>query len=251
MFYKLRFTLMIDLTIGILLTDHVLDDLQIVHGDQNDFYDKIFSEADPNVNLKIYDVTADEYPKEIDECDGYLITGSKLSVYDNVRWIRDLENFVCLLHSKKKFLLGVCFGHQLIAKALGGEVKKAKVGWVLGLQEYTFHNHFPWLENPNKDIKLIHSHQDQVTNLPEGTTLVASNNSVPNAMYFIDDHIMSIQGHPEFTNEYAYDVVCKRRDILGEELFQSAEQSLLNEQSNYIEVTNWCLDFFRYQFKSQ
>ena len=240
-----------DLTIGILLTDHVLDDLQIAHGDQNDFYDKIFSEADPNVNLKIYDVTVDEYPREIDECDGYLITGSKLSVYDNVRWIRDLENFVCLLHSKKKFLLGVCFGHQLIAKALGGEVKKAQVGWVLGLQEYTFHNHFPWLENPNKDIKLIHSHQDQVTNLPEGTTLVASNNSVPNAMYFIDDHIMSIQGHPEFTNEYAYDVVCKRRDILGEELFQSAEQSLLNEQSNYIEVTNWCLDFFRYQFKSQ
>ena len=251
MFYKLRFTLMIDLTIGILLTDHVLDDLQIVHGDQNDFYDKIFSEADPNVNLKIYDVTVDEYPREIDECDGYLITGSKLSVYDNVRWIRDLENFVCLLHSKKKFLLGVCFGHQLIAKALGGEVKKAQVGWVLGLQEYTFHNHFPWLENPNKDIKLIHSHQDQVTNLPEGTTLVASNNSVPNAMYFIGDHIMSIQGHPEFTNEYAYDVVCKRRDILGEELFQSAEQSLLNEQSNCIEVTNWCLDFFRYQFKSQ
>ena len=112
MFYKLRFTLMIDLTIGILLTDHVLDDLQIEHGDQNDFYNKIFSEADPSVNLKIYDVTADEYPKEIDECDGYLITGSKLSVYDNVRWIRDLENFVCLLHSKKKFLLGVCFGHR-------------------------------------------------------------------------------------------------------------------------------------------
>ena len=98
---------------------------------------------------------------------------------------------------------------------------------------------------------MIHSHHDQVTNLAEGTTLVASNISVPNAMYFIGDHIMSIQGHPEFTNEYAYDVVCKRRDILGEELFQSAEQSLLNEQSNYIEVTNWCLDFFRYQFKSQ
>ena len=74
-----------DLTIGILLTDHVLDDLQIAHGDQNDFYDKIFSEADSNVNLKIYDVTVDEYPREIDECDGYLITGSKLSVYDNVR----------------------------------------------------------------------------------------------------------------------------------------------------------------------
>ena len=55
---------------------------------------------------------------------------------------------------RRNLLLGVCFGHQLIAKALGGVVKKAEVGWVLGLQEYTFHNHFPWLENPNKDIKL-------------------------------------------------------------------------------------------------
>ena len=114
-----------------------------------------------------------------------------------------------------------------------------------------FHNNFPWIESLNENVKLIHSHQDQVIQLPEGTTLVASNDSVPNAMYFIGDHIMSIQGHPEFTNEYAYDVVCKRKDILGEERFQLAEESLLNEQSNYLEVTNWCVNFFRYQFKSQ
>ena len=251
MFYKLRFTAMNELTIGILLTDHVLEDLQVKHGDQNDFYDKIFSEAGPYIKLKIYDVTANEYPQEIEECDGYLITGSKLSVYDDVQWIRDLENFVCLLNNNKKPLLGICFGHQLIAKALGGEVSKARVGWVLGLQEYVFHNNFPWIENLNENVKLIHSHQDQVIQLPEGTTLVASNDSVPNAMYFIGDHIMSIQGHPEFTNEYAYDVVCKRKDILGEERFQLAEESLLNKQSNYLEVTNWCVNFFRYQFRSQ
>ena len=251
MFYKLRFILMDKLTIGILLTDHVAEDLQENHGDQNDFYHRIFSEAHKDINLKIFDVTVDEYPQNIDDCDGYLITGSKLSVYDDVQWIRDLEVFINLLHSKKKSLLGVCFGHQLIAKALGGEVTKSKEGWVLGLQKYTFHNNFPWLENINEDIKLIHSHQDQVINLPEGTTLVASNELVPNAMYFVEDHIMSIQGHPEFTNKYAYDVVCKRRDILGEERFKSAEQSLLNEQSDYLEVTNWWIEFFRYQFKSQ
>tara|TARA_Y100001970_G_scaffold25789_1_gene30842 strand:- start:1436 stop:2167 length:732 start_codon:yes stop_codon:yes gene_type:complete len=242
---------MSELTIGILLTDHVLEDLRVQHGDQNDFYDKIFTEAGPYIKLKIYDVTANEYPQEIDECDGYLITGSKLSVYDNVQWIKDLENFVCLLNDNKKALLGICFGHQLIAKALGGKVNKARVGWVLGLQEYVFHNKFPWTESLNENVKLIHSHQDQVIQLPEGTTLVASNNFVPNAMYFIGDHIMSIQGHPEFTNEYAYDVVRKRKDILGEECFQLAEESLLNEQSNYLEVTNWCINFFRYQFKSQ
>ena len=126
MFYKLRFIPMNELTIGILLTDHVVDDLQEKHGDQNDFYYKIFNEAHKDINLKIFDVTLDEYPQNIDDCDGYLITGSKLSVYDDVQWIRDLEVFIQLLHSKKKSLLGVCFGHQLIAKALGGEVRKLK-----------------------------------------------------------------------------------------------------------------------------
>ena len=130
------------LTIGILLTDHVLEDLQIQHGDQDDFYYKLFKEVDTDIKLKIYDVTVSDYPESINECDGYLITGSKLSVYDDVQWIRDLETYIHLLHSKKKALLGVCFGHQLIAKALGGEVRKADKGWVLGLQDYQFHKSF-------------------------------------------------------------------------------------------------------------
>ena len=187
----------------------------------------------------------------MDECDGYLITGSKLSVYDEVKWIRDLEHYIRSLNEHKKSLLGVCFGHQLIAKALGGEVCKAEIGWVTGLQSYTFHNNFPWLKDLNQDVKLIHSHQDQITKLPDQATLVASNKNVPIAMYFIDNHIMSIQGHPEFTNEYAYDVVCKRRDIIGEDLFKRTEESLLNETSNYLEVTNWWIEFFKYQFKTQ
>jgi GMP synthase-like glutamine amidotransferase len=240
-----------NLTIGILLTDHVLDDLKPKHGDQDDFYSKIFGEVDTNIKLRIYDVTLNDYPADMDECDGYLITGSKLSVYDEVKWIRDLEHYIRSLNEHKKFLLGVCFGHQLIAKALGGDVSKAEIGWVTGLQSYIFHDNFPWLRNLNQDVKLIHSHQDQITKLPDQATLVASNENVPIAMYFIDNHIMSIQGHPEFTNEYAYDVVCKRRDIIGEELFKKTEESLLNETSSYLEVTNWWIEFFKYQFKTQ
>ena len=251
MLYTLRFFLMNNLTVGILLTDHVLDDLQPKHGDQDDFYFKIFGEADINIKLKIYDVTLNNYPSDMHECDGYLITGSKLSVYDDVEWIKDLEQYIRVLNEQKKFLLGVCFGHQLIAKALGGEVSKAEIGWVTGLQSYIFHHNFPWLSDLNQEVKLIHSHQDQITKLPDQATLVASSKNVPIAMYYIDDHIMSIQGHPEFTNEYAYDVVCKRRDIIGEELFRRTEESLLNESSSYLEVTNWWIQFFKYQFRIQ
>ena len=106
MLYKLTFLLMDKLTIGILLTDHVLDDLKPKHGDQDDFYSKIFGEADTNIKLKIYDVTLNNYPADINECDGYIITGSKLSVYDDEKWIRDLEQYIRNLNQNKKSLLG-------------------------------------------------------------------------------------------------------------------------------------------------
>ena len=234
-----------NLKIGILLSDHVLDDLQEKHGNQDNFYRRIFQETNQDVTIEIYDVTQFTYPKSLNECHGYIITGSKLSVYDNVRWIKELEEFVTDLFLNKRPLLGVCFGHQLIAKALGGEVKKADIGWVLGVQSYEFKTNYPWLEYMNEDVQLIHSHQDQVMRLPERATLVASNKHVPNSMYYIEDHVMCMQGHPEFTNAYAYDVLCKRRDVLGEDKFKQAESSLLNEKTDYLEVTNWWLEFFK------
>ena len=144
-----------NLTIGILLTDHVLEDLKTKHGDQDDFYYKIFNEADKSIKLKIYDVTKNTYPDDINECNGYLITGSKLSVYDDVHWIRELEEYIRYLNSAEKKLLGVCFGHQLIAKALGGSVRKATAGWVTGLQSYNVHAFFPWVDSFDEEIIVV------------------------------------------------------------------------------------------------
>ena len=101
-----------NLKIGILLSDHVLDDLQEKHGNQDNFYRRIFQETNQDVTIDIYDVTQFTYPKSLNECDGYIITGSKLSVYDNERWIKELEKFVVDLFLNKRPLLGVCFGHH-------------------------------------------------------------------------------------------------------------------------------------------
>ena len=234
------------LTIGILLTDHVVPELLSDHGDQTDFYNYIFNLADPTINLRFYDVVLDHYPKSIDECDGYLITGSKLSVYDAEDWIRKLENYVQLLNEKKKALLGVCFGHQLIAKALGGKSEKADIGWTLGVQDYDFQDTFPWVEDQSQSVGLIHSHQDQVTQLPKQAELIASNTRVPIAMFKIGDHVMSMQGHPEFTPEYAHAVATMRKEILGEEVYKKASDSLKNQIADNVEVAKWWVDFFKF-----
>ena len=120
-----------NLNIGILLTDHVLENLQEKHGDQGDFYKKLFKKLDPSATLKIFDVVEGEYPSKRDEYDGYIITGSRLSVYDDEQWIADLEEYIRQLHKYQKPLIGICFGHQLIAQALGGKSGDSDKGqWV-------------------------------------------------------------------------------------------------------------------------
>ena len=114
----------------------------------------------------------------------------------------------------------------------------------MGIQAYNFLSKFPWVKNHNESVRLIHSHQDQVTELPSNAELIAKNDTVPIAMFRIGDHIMSMQGHPEFSEEYAHDVANMRKEILGEKVFSKASQSLMQKDSDRLEVTRWWVDFF-------
>jgi GMP synthase-like glutamine amidotransferase len=124
--------------IGILKTDAVRPEWVPEFGEYPDMFIALLGELDPTLEFSVYDVEQGEYPADIDEVDAYLITGSKSSVYEDKPWIARLIDFVRELHRRGKKLVGICFGHQLVAQALGGKTEKSAKGWGVGRHTHRF-----------------------------------------------------------------------------------------------------------------
>ena len=194
-------------------------------------------------------VVDDIFPNHLDDYDGYLISGSAYGVYDNAPFIARLIDLIRQIHQAKKPLFGVCFGHQIIAHALGGRAQKWDNGWVLGTIELTLTNlpdwitENDWIDAKNKIIKLIHVHQDQVTRLPRGAQRIGTASHCKNAAFIIDDTVFAIQGHPEFDAPYTDALVRLLEDRAGKERVRAARKSLSTPQDGQ-RVANWILAFF-------
>ncbi len=131
--------------IGILKCDIVKPQLRKDFGDYDNMFQQIFHEKDPHIHFHVFNVIKEEYPKEIDCCDAYLITGSANSIYDKESWISNLSLFIRRLHHQHKKIIGICFGHQLIAKALGGVAKRSEKGWGIGVISTKIEHHVNWI----------------------------------------------------------------------------------------------------------
>lgn len=211
--------------LGILKADAVLPHLATRFGEYPDMFQRVLSAADPSLTYQTYDVEHGSLPASLDECDGWLITGSRRSVYEQVPWIERLGELTRELVAQRRKLVAVCFGHQMVAHVMGGQTARAPHGWTVGVQEHRIDAPFPW-DPGTQSVRMIHTHQDQVMELPPGATRVGGNALVPNGLYRIGDHVMSFQGHPEFAPGYARELYDGRRPILGEETWRTATDSL-------------------------
>ncbi len=235
------------MNIGVLQADSVREEFQADHGDYPDMFGYMLKRAgllvlgEP-IDIANYNVIEGEYPRHLDECDGYIISGSRQSVYDDEPWIHRFREFLTELHAAKKKLVGICFGHQLIAEALGGKTARAKVGWGVGVHRNNIVQMKDFMQPPLANYSVIVSHQDQVTRLPAEAELLASSDFCPNSMYQIGDHILSIQGHPEFSKDYSRALIELRRGIIGETVYKRAIRSLDEEIHNRI-LANWIVRF--------
>lgn len=195
-------------------------------GSYGDMVERLFCSLDTTLQFRRYAVDQSQLPAAIDDCDAYLVTGSRLSAYDHESWILDLQSFIRLIHRRRKKCVGICFGHQLIAHTLGGRTQRSEKGWGVGVATFSIKHHPTWLEPTRQDFSLLVSHQDQVMALPQEAVLIAGNDFCPNGVFQIADHIVCLQGHPEFSREYIRYLLEKRRSIIGEQRVEQALASL-------------------------
>ena len=188
--------------IGIISCGPGLPEIVSKYGHSSEWIPSIINDSNLSISIKkIYnnDVLL------VDDADAWIISGSKYSVYDNIDWIKQLESFVIDLEEENKPILGICFGHQLIAQALGGKVEKNIYGWELGSYRISLRNAAK--SNPlffgikNNEI-FYESHQDVVVELPEGAIELAYTKK-GNQSFVYNKNIFGVQFHPEFTFEVA------------------------------------------------
>ena len=228
--------------LGILKADTVRPELAVNFGEYPDMFMALLTAQAPDLQCRVYDVERGEYPDALDEVDAYLITGSKASVYDKTPWILSLTGFVQELHSRRKKLVGICFGHQLIAQALGGTVEKSPKGWGVGLHTHRFSSLPSWHDQGDRNLDILVSHQDQVVRAAAGAQVLASSEFCDNAVSQVGEHILTLQGHPEFTKDYARALMTARRNLLGEDLLQAGVASL-DKKPQGSRVAAWIINF--------
>ena len=228
--------------IGILETDTLPADIKEKYGSYAEMFQNLFLSVNDQLELNVYRVIDGDYPEHIDDCDGYLITGSKFSAYDDEPWIIKLRHYIVELHKREKKLTGICFGHQIIAQALGGLTQKSEKGWGVGNVIADLQINKSWVHNSIKQFSLLVSHQDQVVSLPDDAELIASNAFCANAAFQIADHILTFQGHPEFSNDYLKYLMSMRREKIGKEKYNKAVGSLSQKNDGQL-VAQWIINF--------
>lgn len=208
-----------------------------------DQFSSFFKAASAPFETQVFEITRGEYPDSSVAFDAFLISGSKKGVYDPDLWIADLSEFVrsCTLDRRK--LVGICFGHQLIAHALGGYTSKSEKGWGLGLQEFDITTQKPWMVPTLNRCALYFSHQDQATSLPVGAELLGGSDFCPNAMYCIGDQVLGIQGHPEISHSLMVQVIERRKEQVGSKVYSDALSSLNNGTPDARTVARWIINF--------
>jgi GMP synthase-like glutamine amidotransferase len=230
--------------IGILATGARNERLSERYGSNAEMLMEALREVSPAFTFKCFRVRENVFPDSATACDGWLVTGSDHSVYEELPWMLKTEELLRQALAVHRPVVGICFGHQLLAKALGGKVVKSEKGWGLGLLSYQLHE-------SGETVTLPAYHQDQVVEVPEKARLLGGSEFCPHAILAYDNLGLTFQAHPEFSPDYLSVLI--ENDMGGKPEYAAivdrAQQSLLKETSSAATVSRWIGDFLLQHYK--
>lgn len=220
--------------IGILQTGLAPDELKGSFGEYPGFFERLL--AGKGFTFESWSVVEHIFPDGPEVADGWLITGSKHGAYEDHPWIPPLEQLIRDIVSANRPLIGVCFGHQIIAQALGGRVEKFPGGWVVGQQEYDF----------GGDTMTINAwHQDQVIEAPEGAQVVASGNHCANAALLYPGKAFTVQPHPEYGDDFIAGLIETRGPGVVPDDLMAAAKTRMGRPLDNARMADQFAHFFR------
>lgn len=203
---------------------------------------QLFDSIRADITYQVYNVKKSNFPAEISRDELYLITGSNSGVYEDADWIKELICFVQKLHTNEAKLTGICFGHQLIAKALGGKVTKSEKGWGTGIRTSRIISSKALSYFPTGEMSIHYNHHDQVVKLPGEAELFATSEFCPHEGFMVGDHIITFQGHPEYTSDYNRHLILNHAQDEPENVKATALESINSKVAQGDLAAKWMLD---------
>ena len=227
--------------IGILQCGHLEKNIENKHGSFGDMFRALLSGND--FTYSNYVVIDNQFPASVDECDGWLLTGSVHGAYEKLSWISRLEEFIRSAYKQDVPIAGICFGHQLMALALGGKVEKYSGGWSIGHTQYSLMQDSSAQEELQVDLLALH--QDQVVDKPPDARVIASTDFCANAGLAYKGSALSFQPHPEFTPEFMRDLI-EHKILLGLST-KTGEAALaeIGDQYDTVKIANQLTQFYK------
>ena len=232
------------ITLGILDCDELAPELQPDYQNYGEMFKALLGFAQPDLSFRVYSVLAGELPNRVDECDGYLLSGSKTGVYDSDNWLEDLADFVKKVYESKRPLAGICFGHQFLCHHLGGRADKSEKGWGIGVLTHEQQASPAWMAPMPTRLNLLYSHQDQVQVLPEQAERLYGSDFCPNGACWQPGRLLTFQGHPEFTKDYSRRLMTLRQSRYADGQYEQAIGSL-DLETNEAYVAQSLVKFFK------